>query len=89
MSITFAYARVSTLEKAPENQTREIEAAGFNVEPHRVISETVTGSMSIAQRKGFSRLLEKMEAGDVLVVTKLDRLGRDAVDVITTVSRLE
>jgi len=66
----------------------EIAAAGFQVAPHRVITETVSGSMSIEQRKGFARLLEKMEQGDVLVVTKLDRLGRDAIDVSTTVARL-
>ncbi len=59
------------------------------MEPHRIIIETVSGSKAIAQRKGFSRLLDKMEKGDVLVVTKLDRLGRDAVDVSMTVARLE
>lgn len=45
--------------------------------------------MSIEQRKGFARLLDKMERGDVLVVTKLDRLGRDAIDVSTTAAKLE
>ena len=89
MSRTFAYARVSTFEQTPENQIREIKAAGFNIEPHRMITETVSGSMALAQRKGFARLLDKMEKGDVLVVTKLDRLGRDAVDVSMTVARLE
>ena len=53
----------------------EIEAAGFSVEPHRIVSETVSGSTAVAQRKGSSRLLDRMEKGDVLVVTKLDRLG--------------
>ncbi|OSM08478.1 recombinase family protein [Magnetofaba australis] len=89
MPRTFAYARVSTVEQEPENQLREIEAAGFNIESHRIITETVSGSMAIAQRKGFARLIDKMERGDVLVVTKLDRLGRDAVDVSTTVAKLE
>lgn len=85
----FAYARVSTIEQDPENQIREIAAAGFVVEPHRMIAETVSGSQAIAHRKGFARLLDKMERGDVLVVTKLDRLGRDAIDVSTTVAKLE
>lgn len=89
MPRTFAYARVSTLDQTPENQIREIETAGFAIEPHRIITETVSGSRAIAQRKGFSRLLDKMEKGDLLVVTKLDRLGRDAVDVSRTVARLE
>ena len=89
MTRTFAYARVSTVEQTPENQVGEIEVAGFGIEPHRIITETVSGSMAITQRAGFSQLLDKMEKGDVLVVTKLDRLGRDAVDVSTTVAKLE
>ena len=89
MTRTFAYARVSTLDQNPQNQVGEIAAAGFMVEPHRMVTETVSGSMSIEQRKGFARLLDRMERGDVLVVTKLDRLGRDAIDVSTTVARLE
>ena len=42
----------------------------------------------MARRKGFSRLLNKMEQGHLLVVTKLDRLGRDAIDVSMTVEKL-
>ena len=45
--------------------------------------------MAIKQRVGFSRLIDKMEKGDVLVVTKLDRLGRDTIDVSMTVEALE
>ncbi|GGB43585.1 transposase [Sphingomonas metalli] len=88
MSRTFAYARVSTAGQTTENQVREIAAAGFAVEPHRVVSETVSGSEAIGRRRGFSRLLDRMEAGDVLIVTRLDRLGRDAIDVSATVARL-
>ncbi|OSP53703.1 recombinase family protein [Pseudoruegeria sp. SK021] len=89
MSRTFAYARVSTFDQSPENQIGEIRAAGFDIEPHRIITETISGSMAITQRTGFSRLFEKMEKGDILIVTKLDRLGRDAIDVSTTVAKLE
>jgi putative DNA-invertase from lambdoid prophage Rac len=69
-------------------QIQEIEAAGLKVETRRVVSETVSGSSSIEQRPGFLRLLDKMERDDVLIVTKLDRLGRNAIDVGTTVARL-
>ena len=89
MSRTFAYARVSTFDQTPENQIREIEAAGFAVQPHRIVAETISGSMAIALRESFSKLLDRMEKGDVLIVTKLDRLGRDAIDVSTTVAKLE
>ncbi len=72
----------------PGKPAWRIAAAGFQVEPQRVVSETISGSMSIEKRKGFARLLDKMERGDVLVVTKLDRLGRDAIDVSMTVAEL-
>ncbi|MBA8853705.1 putative DNA-invertase from lambdoid prophage Rac [Ochrobactrum intermedium] len=88
MARTFAYVRVSTTGQTTENQIQEIEAAGFNVEPHRIVTETVSGSVPIAQRQGFSRLIDKLESGDVLIVTKLDRLGRDAIDVSSTVRNL-
>lgn len=89
MPRTFAYARVSTIEQETDNQVREIEAAGFKVEAHRIISETISGSVSAMQRPGFTRLLDKMEQDDVLIVTKLDRLGRDAIDVTSTVNLLD
>ncbi len=88
MSRVFAYARVSTTGQTTENQLQEIAAAGFAVERRRVVSETVSGSEAIARRRGFARLLDRMEQGDILVVTRLDRLGRDAIDVSGTVSRL-
>jgi len=75
VSRVFAYARVSTSGQITENQLQEIAAAGFAVEPHRVISETVSGGEAIARRRGFARLLDRLEQGDILVVTRLDRLG--------------
>jgi putative DNA-invertase from lambdoid prophage Rac len=88
MPRTFAYVRVSTTGQATENQLQEIEAAGFQVEPRRIVTETVSGSTAIIQRRGFSRLIDKLEAGDILIVTKLDRLGRNAIDVSVTVKAL-
>lgn len=88
MARTFAYCRVSTGDQTTDNQVREIEAAGFKIEPQRVIAETVSGSVTAKERKGFARLLDRLEAGDVLIVTKLDRLGRNAMDVRTTVEAL-
>lgn len=88
MARTFAYCRVSTADQTTDNQVREIEAAGFAIEPKRVISETVSGSVAAMERKGFVRLIDRLEAGDVLIVTKLDRLGRNAMDVRATVEKL-
>jgi putative DNA-invertase from lambdoid prophage Rac len=50
---------------------REIEAAGFVVQRNRIITETVSGSSAIGQRKGFMKLLDRLEAADVLVVTPI------------------
>lgn len=88
MSRVFAYCRVSTLEQTTENQRREIEAAGFAVRPQRIIEEHISGSVAASERPGFIRLLDRMENGDVLIVTKLDRLGRNAMDIRKTVEQL-
>ena len=71
-----------------DNQIQEIAAAGFNVLQTRAIAETISGSIAACERPGFKKLMEKLEAGDVLVVTKLDRLGRNAMDVRQTVEAL-
>ncbi|WP_321906786.1 recombinase family protein [Burkholderia cenocepacia] len=88
MSRTFAYARVSTTDQTAANQLREIEVAGFSVDKRRIVMESISGSVSANQRPGFAELLLKMEEGDVLIVTKLDRLGRNAMDVRATVETL-
>ena len=89
MSRTFAYVRVSTGGQTAENQIQEIQRAGFHIEPRRIISETVSGASAIEQRPGFVKLLDRLEPDDVLIVTKMDRLGRNAIDVKSTVERLK
>lgn len=88
MTRIFAYCRVSTVDQTTDTQIHEIAAAGFNIDPRRVVAETVSGSVPAMERKGFRRLLDKLDWGDKLIVTKLDRLGRNAMDVRATVERL-
>jgi putative DNA-invertase from lambdoid prophage Rac len=88
MSRTFIYARVSTADQNTENQVHEIEAAGFAVNQRRIVTESISGSVAASERPQFSRLLDRLEPADVLIVTKLDRLGRNAMDVRSTVERL-
>ena len=85
MSRVFAYVRVSTHGQTTENQLGEIRTAGFEVQARRVVSETVSGSLAAREREGFRRLLDRMEEGDVLVVTKMDRLERNAMDMRATI----
>jgi len=88
MSRVFAYCRVSTTDQTTQNQKMEIEAAGFAIEAHRLIEESISGSVAAKERPGFMKLIDRMEQGDMLVVTKLDRLGRNAMDVRATVEYL-
>lgn len=85
----FAYCRVSTVEQTTDNQILAIRNAGYDIQESRVISETVSGSVRAMERKEFKTLIEhKLEAGDTLVVLKLDRLGRDNIDVQQTIEQL-
>jgi putative DNA-invertase from lambdoid prophage Rac len=88
MSRTFAYLRVSTTGQNTENQLLEIQSAGFAVDANRVISETVSGSVPAFKRPEFAKLVDRLEKSDVILTTKLDRLGRNTVDILNTVEKL-
>ena len=89
MSRTFAYCRVSTSEQTPENQIMAIRQAGYDILDSRIVSEIVSGGVQAMKRKGFADMItHKLENGDQLVVLKLDRLGRDNIDVQQTIAML-
>jgi putative DNA-invertase from lambdoid prophage Rac len=48
----------------------------------------VSGNVSAAQRPQFAKMLSQIRSGETLVVTKLDRLGRDAQDIGATIKAL-
>lgn len=81
------YGRVSTVQQTSENQRLELERAGFKFdlwfEDHGV-----SGKVPALQRPQFKDLVGKIRDGETLVVAKLDRLGRDAIDVQQTVRAL-
>lgn len=86
---TFAYLRVSTKDQTTEQQLAQIQGAGHQIEKDRVyVEQGVSGKVPALQREQFSKLNERMDAGNTLVVTKLDRLGRDMLDVIATIRDL-
>lgn len=84
----FGYGRVSTLEQSTENQRVALEQRGHKIEPHRWFAEQVSGGTPALRRPEFSRMADRMESGDVLIVLKLDRLGRDVQDVLSTIEAL-
>ncbi|HIF9502654.1 TPA: recombinase family protein [Photobacterium damselae] len=86
---TFSYCRVSTTEQTTANQIIAIRQRGYDVLDSRVISEMVSGSIEAMKRQKFKMLVDhQLEAGDMLVVLKLDRLGRDNIDVQNTITLL-
>lgn len=78
----YGYARVSTVNQDLETQVQALEKEGCAV----IYSEKFTGTKT--DRPKFRELLFKLEAGDTLVVTKLDRFARSTVDAIQTVKQL-
>lgn len=87
---TFIYCRVSTVDQTTDNQIVEIRNRGYDISDSRVVSETISGTVQAMQRPQFKNLVEnKLEHGDKLVVLKLDRLGRDSIDVKQTVQLLQ
>ncbi len=86
---TFAYLRISTKDQTTEQQLTHIESAGYKIEKDRVFIETgVSGKVPALQREQFQRLNDRLSNSSTLVVNRLDRLGRDILDVITTVRDL-
>ncbi|WNY84953.1 recombinase family protein [Cronobacter dublinensis] len=82
----FGYGRVSTSQQDTENQRMELEQAGWTFDFW--FTDVVSGKVPAVQRKAFFEMLSKIRDGETLVVAKLDRLGRDAIDVLQTVRML-
>lgn len=90
LSRTFSYLRVSTTEQTTENQRIAIERAGYLLQAQRIVSEEISGGVPALQRPAFKALVDhKLEQGDTLVVLKLDRLGRDNIDIQQTIQMLQ
>jgi DNA invertase Pin-like site-specific DNA recombinase len=77
------YARVSTLEQGPALQLDALAATGCT----KVFDDRASGAR--VDRPGLQRALDYVREGDVLVVWKLDRLGRSLAHLVETVTALE
>src|SRR5690606_32576339 len=70
-------------------QRMELAQAGYQIPDEFWFSDGgISGKTCATQRPQFSILLSKIRSGETLVVSKLDRLGRDAVDVMQTIRLL-
>lgn len=81
----FGYARVSTSQQSLDIQVNALKAAG--VKTHRIFTDKSTGSH--INRDGLQLLRLKVEEGDVVLVKKLDRLGRDTADMIQLIKEFD
>jgi putative DNA-invertase from lambdoid prophage Rac len=88
MTATFAYLRASKNDdvETTTEQRLELEQAGFRVD--HWAEETISAGTDAMGRPGFAAMLEKMRDGETLIVSKLNQLGRDSIDVIATVRML-
>lgn len=80
------YARVSTDHQTLDAQTDALIAAG--VESARIYRDKLTGTSTKEQRPGLAALLDYARTGDVIVVVGIDRLGRNAAEVMLTIRDL-
>ncbi|ELY2498049.1 recombinase family protein [Cronobacter muytjensii] len=81
----FGYARVSTSQQSLDIQIAALKNAG--VKANRIFTDKASGSS--AAREGLELLRMKVEDGDVILVKKLDRLGRDTADMIQLIKEFD
>ncbi|MFM1786417.1 MAG: hypothetical protein RL228_367 [Actinomycetota bacterium] len=77
------YSRVSTTDQNPESQSDALRLAGAV----HIFSDVFTGTK--ASRPEFDKALEYLRSGDTLMVTRLDRLGRSAKDLLSIAETLK
>ena len=81
------YLRVSGLSQSVEAQRQAMMKEGVTFDDE-YIDEGVSGAVLAVNRPGFAELLKFVRKGDTIHVYAVDRLGRDAIDVMTTVKAL-
>src|ERR1700756_4001910 len=80
------YARVSTGHQSLDQQVDALAVAG--VDTARVYSDKLSGTSTRELRPGLAALLDYAREGDAIVVVGIDRLGRNAAEVVTTIRDL-
>src|SRR5260221_4753352 len=78
----YGYARVSTDGQGDDAQVRQLTKAGCK----KVFREVASGAKT--DRAQLRRLLDVLDAGDVLTVTRLDRLARSTRDLLNTLAAI-
>ncbi|QUX93301.1 resolvase [Marinomonas sp. A3A] len=82
-----AYVRVSSDGQSTESQQYKISEL-YSIDKW-FIDEAVSGVVKSSQREGMKALLAYVREGDTVIVSAIDRLGRDTIDVLETVSLMQ
>jgi putative DNA-invertase from lambdoid prophage Rac len=85
---TFGYGRVSTSSQTSDNQRQALDGLGYKIDYW--YEDTISGKTPARSRPKFNEMLGKMRdhENEKLVVLRIDRLGRDAADILQTVDHL-
>lgn len=87
---TFLYSRVSTDEQTTANQELLAANMGITIPQENCFADSgVSGSVRALERKEFAKMFETAQAGDLCYVSAIDRIGRDTVDVLTTLDKFQ
>ena len=81
-NIIYGYARVSTVKQDLSSQVNDLKTTGATI----IYRDKFTGTT--ADRPEFDKLMAKIESGDTLIVTKLDRLARNTQDALNIVKKM-
>src|SRR6202047_1010448 len=84
--VQIGYARVSTGHQSLDQQLDALTAAG--VKPDRIYQDKLSGTSSREQRPGLAALLDYARPSDAIVVVGIDRLGRNAAEVMSSIRDL-
>lgn len=87
MPKVLAYMRVSQSTQTTENQRKELLESNYNIDEFYA-DHGVSGTVPQKDRPMFAKMLANTEPGMTIIMTKLDRLGRDAVDILETMKEL-
>ncbi|MGE2731413.1 recombinase family protein [Mycolicibacterium vaccae] len=84
--VHLGYARVSTGHQSLDQQLDALTAVG--IDSNRIYTDKLSGTSTREQRSGFAALLDYARPGDAIVVVGIDRLGRNAAEVMATIREL-
>ena len=89
----FGYLRISTNLKKQKTDRQKITLLEYAVANNFTIDEfftdIITGGTKAENRDDFLRMKSKLRSGDIIVVTDIDRMGRDADDLIMTIKEIQ